>query len=110
MSVHETQTSHTDLLSPKITGFGLSYSIAVIFNALLMMLKEGSPAFRDFMAALTGHHWVTHGIFDLLVFFILGYVFTARGMRRDGNVLASYVVGSTVLAGLMIVGFFVIVG
>jgi len=110
MSVHETQTPDSVLLSPKITGFGLSYSIAVIFNALLMMLKEGSPGFRDFMAALTGHHWVTHGIFDLLVFFILGYVFTARGIRRDGNVLASYVVGSTVLAGLMIVGFFVIVG
>ncbi len=110
MSVHETQTTGFDLLSPKITGFGLAYSIAVIFNALLMMLKETSPAVRDLMVALTGHHWVTHGVLDLLVFVILGYVFAARGMRWDGNRLSAYVVGSTVLSGLLIVGFFVIIG
>jgi len=110
MSVNETHQGGSELMSPKITGYGLAYSIAVIFNALLMMLKEGIPAVHNFMTLLTGHHWVTHGVLDLLVFVAFGMLFTARGIEWDGNKLATYVVGSTVLAGLMIVGFFVIIG
>ncbi len=107
MSVKQAQGP--ELMSPNVTGFGIAYSVAVIFNALLMMLKESYPAVHNLMAVV-GHHWVTHGVLDLLVFLILGYIIAARGVQWDGGKLAGWVAGSTILAGLLIVGFFVIVG
>jgi len=99
----------SDMVNAKITGYGKAYSIAVIFNALLMMAKESSPALLGFMKAL-GHHWVSHGAFVLIVFFGLGMYFSSTGKQMSGSSLVNWIVGSTILGGLMIMGWFIIVG
>lgn len=91
-------------------GFGLSYSITVLLSALLVILKELSPAVHDGLAAITGHHWVTHGLLNLIVFVVLGFVLSrsAASASMDGTKLVNYVVGSTVVSGIIIAGFFLV--
>lgn len=90
------------------TGFGVSYAITSILSALLVVLKERSGAVHDGLAAITGHHWVTHGLLDLVVFLVLGLVLSriCSGMRMTANVLIMIIVGATVLSGLIIVGYY----
>lgn len=92
--------------------FALSASIAILFNTVLTWVKESSPALHDWMAALTGHHWTTHSIFDLIVFFGLGVVFMSTGTadRMSGATLIKTVIGCTVAGGLGLLGWFLIAG
>jgi uncharacterized membrane protein SirB2 len=60
---------------------------------------------------LTGHHWTTHGIADVLLFVVLGFVFMSRGTaeRFAPMRLVQILVGSVVLAGLGLAAWFVLV-
>ncbi len=109
MATNTTNSTDNDMVNAKIAGYGKAYSIAVIFNALLLWVKESYPPVLDFMKAL-GHHWVSHGAFVLIVFFGLGLYFSSTGKEMSGTSLVNWIVGSTLLGGLMIVGWFVVVG
>ena len=61
-------------------GFGLSAAITVLFNVILAFIKDSWPALNSFMASLTGHHWRTHGLADVILFVLLGWFFTTRGI------------------------------
>jgi|SRR5438094_3789594 len=90
------------------TGFGVAYTITSVLSALLVVLKERSGAIHDGLAAITGHHWVTHGLLNLIVFLVLGLVLSriGNGMRTTASVLIMSIVGATVLSGLIIVGYY----
>lgn len=90
-----------------IVGFGISYAIASIFSAILVVFKESTPAVHDFLVAVTGHHWATHGVFNLIIFLVLGYILSARNIEMSSDALVKTVVGSTVLSGLIITGYFI---
>lgn len=98
----------TDDIGASATGFGASYAIASVLSALLVVLKERSGAVHDGLAAITGHHWVTHGLLSLIVFLVLGLVLSriGSGMRMTADVLIMIIVGATVLSGLIIVGYY----
>jgi len=103
---HATQSD--EFVSSTTAGFGVAYAITCIVNALIMIVKESSEAVHDAMAAITGHHWVTHGLLDLFVFVVLGYILSRNDrLRMTGTGLASTIVGGTVIGGLIVVGFFV---
>ena len=62
-------------------GFGISLAIIAIVNGLITVGKELVPAVKDIstsVGSLIGisHHWVGHGIIILLLFVILGFVFS----------------------------------
>jgi uncharacterized membrane protein YadS len=59
-----------------IPGFGLSFLVVSIFNGLLTIMKEESAGLKNWMAHLLGHHWVTHGVFVIILFFVLGWLFS----------------------------------
>lgn len=63
---------------------------------------------KTLMAGVTGHHWVTHGVLNLIVFLILGWVLAKTPLATRTSVGASIasVVGATVLGGLVTAGFF----
>jgi hypothetical protein len=107
-----TSTGNVQKLDPASAAFALSASVTFIFNTLLAWVKDSVPALNSFMASLTGHHWTTHSIFDLIVFVGLGFVFMKTGTaeRMNGATLVNIVIGSAIAGGLGLLGWFLIAG
>jgi hypothetical protein len=55
--------------------FVLAAVITILFNTALAWAKDGFPALNNAMKRLTGHHWTTHGLADLVLFAGLGLIF-----------------------------------
>jgi len=89
-------------------GFGVSFLIASIFNGLLIVAKENYAPLKNWMKSLSGHHWITHGIFVIVLFTVLGYILSKAGLEKkiDADKTSGLVIAGTVLGGLIIVGFF----
>jgi hypothetical protein len=108
MASNDTNNPHESaLVSATISGWGMAYAYTVLFNAVLTVLKELTPPLLAVMKSL-GHHWVTQGALDIIVFVVLGILLTNTGKQLDGSKLASWIVGTTVLGGLIIFGFYLI--
>jgi len=94
--------------------FGLSLAVTSVLNALLVVIKElNEGTVLAWMKQATGHHWVTHGVFNLVVFVLLGFLFAAmsRGPTTKeafGN-LTGIVVGTVLASASTIAGFFLVV-
>jgi len=103
-----TSIGNAPKLGPASAAFALSASATFIFNTLLAWVKDSVPALNTFMASLTGHHWTTHSIFDLIVFVGLGFIFmkTGTAQRMDGMTLVRVVIGSAIISGLGLLGWF----
>lgn len=95
-------------LERRSTTWGLAAVVAILLNTVLTAAKEISAPLRDFMAMLTSHHWTTHGVWVLGAFALLGLLFNR--MRSTEHILPSRLVwlliGSTVVAGLGLLGLF----
>jgi hypothetical protein len=61
--------------------WGASLTLALLANGALVIAKEQSGAFRAGMAAMTGHHWTTHGVAVLVLFLAVGALFQALARR-----------------------------
>ena len=64
------------------------------------------------MAAITGHHWVTHGLINLILFVVLGWALSragkGQGVKISANGLVSCIVGAVVISGGLISGFYLL--
>jgi len=102
--------NNNQTLNNATAAFGLAAAVTVLFNTLLAWVKDSVPALNDFMAALTGHHWITHGLADIVVFIVLGFIFmqtrTAANMAPM-RVITTLVV-AVVVAGLGLAGWFLV--
>ena len=49
---------------------------------LVKQNKNSWPALNSFMAVLTGRHWRTHGLTDVILFFLLGWLFLRNDPAR----------------------------
>jgi hypothetical protein len=89
-------------------GLGVSFFVAGLFNALLIIAKESYAPLKDWMKSLSGHHWTTHGIFVIVLFIILGFVLskTTLDEKIDAAKTSLFIIAGTVFGGLIIVGFF----
>jgi len=92
--------------------FGLSFAITSLISALLVILKESNEeTVLAWMKAATGHHWITHGIIDIILFVVLGWVLSmpnsGQGLKISANALIGNIVASTLISGLLIAGFFI---
>ena len=70
-------------LSVAATAFGLSAAVSILFNTALACVKDAYPPVFRFMAALTGHHWITQGLADLILFLVLGFALMLAGAKPD---------------------------
>ncbi|MFK5997925.1 MAG: hypothetical protein QM492_07430 [Rhodobacterales bacterium] len=98
------QTHANTMLDAKTSGYVKAYAYTAIFNAILVLFKESFPIVHDVMASL-GHHWITHGVLDLLVFFGLGMLFAARNETMEGSKAVTYLIWSTIVGGGIIALF-----
>jgi hypothetical protein len=92
--------------------FGLSLAITSVLSAILMIIKESSHAVMNFMKTVTFHHWVTHGLFVIVSFVVLGWAFSRinndQGPGMTAERLIQLIVGSVVVSGVLIAGFYLI--
>lgn len=104
-------TSTSDRADAYATGFGLSFAITSVLSALLVVLKEmNEDSVLAAMKAITGHHWVTHGILDVVLFVVIGMALAkgGHGMTMQADTLVKSIVGSIILSGLIVVGFYLL--
>ena len=98
----------TATLDKTTIGFGLSAAVVSIFNTLLVIFKELTPPFKNGMASAMGHHWTTHGVMVIVLFIVLGFVFTgivkadSWGAEKLGNTL----LWSVIIAGGALAAFY----
>lgn len=102
--------NHT--VSKYTTSFGLSLALASVLNALLVVVKEKSPAVQAEMKALTGHHWITHVVIVLALFaaggFLLAQFKRGQGLTLPVHRLIPTILAGVVAAGGIIVGFYLV--
>jgi hypothetical protein len=97
----------TNLLSKSTIGFGLSFAIVSIFNGLLVILKETNPSVMAWMTALTGNHWITQGVFNIILFLLLGFIFTKINLQKkfSASMMSNITIFATVVGVILIAGF-----
>ena len=98
--------SETSGLSKSARALGIALAVASVVNALLVVVKEKSPALQAEMKKLTGHHWITHVLFILALFLISGWVCSRLNLRFTTSKLITTLVSGIALAGLIILGFY----
>ena len=102
--------NHEVTVERTAAAFGLSAAVTILFNTVLAWVKDATPALNDLMKAATGHHWRTHGIVDVVVFFVLGYIFLVQGStKKITNGLTIGLVISAVVAGAGLAAWFFLV-
>jgi hypothetical protein len=98
-------------MSSSTKGFVLAAAIAVIFNTALAWAKDSFPALNNFMKSVAGHHWTTHGLFVLILFLVLGAIFTkSKAVSKiDPERLTTALIGSVMVASLGLALWYVFV-
>jgi hypothetical protein len=88
--------------------FGISLGLASLFNALLVIIKETNETTVLAWMKAAGHHWVTQGVLDFVVFIVLGFALAKFWQERrttPGKVTAA-AVGGVVVGALIIAAFY----
>jgi hypothetical protein len=109
---HGRLTMDTDETGRYTRSFGLSFAITSIVSAILVIVKESNEeTVLAWMKAATGHHWITHGLFDLVLFVLLGWALSklndGDGVRISANLLIGRIVGAVLISSLLIMGFYI---
>lgn len=98
-----------DEMKLNIRSLSYSTTLTIIFVVMLTLWSEISKSLKTFLASITGHHWVTKGVFSL-VFFVIVYFVISR-TRKDSvdsiHRIIYPVIIATVLGGIIIFGFYV---
>jgi hypothetical protein len=94
-----TTTQPAGRLDGAAGAFGVATAVTIVFNTALAWIKDAYDPLNSFMARLTSHHWITHGLFDLIVFLAVGIVLMRRGASFGGNRLLLAVIAATLAGG-----------
>jgi len=99
------------MVSKYISGFGESFLLTCLANSLLVIAKDENAVLKNWMKGLTGHHWITHGIFVISMFLALGLIFSSLNTGRNWTekTLISLVVAGVLLGGVILGGFMLLV-
>jgi hypothetical protein len=101
-------------ISRYTNSFGLSFALASVANAVLVVAKEKNPAVMAGMQKLTGHHWISHSAIILGIFAFFGLLLAqlngGQGVRITFNRLIAALVSGAVIGGLLIFGFYAMGG
>ncbi len=73
------------VLAPATTAFVLSAAVTILFNTALALAKDAYPPLNGWMKSMTGHHWTTHGLADLVIFLGLGFLVMKTGAAGKIN-------------------------
>jgi hypothetical protein len=94
-------------LNTSTISYVLSFAISSIFTSLLVIFKESNEGLKEWMANLTGHHWVTHGVFTILLFVFIGYILSKTNLPNKFSTkhLTNIIIWSSIIGAFLIIGF-----
>ena len=100
----------TSTLGRTNASFALAAAVSILVNTVLACAKDASKPLKDFMASICGHDWTTQGMFVVILFVLLGLIFSKTSLsgKIAGTRLVSLLVGSTVLSGVALFGWYVL--
>lgn len=89
-------------------GFGLSLVITTLLNAIILVIKETNASVMSAMKSALGHHWTTHGVLVLIVFVVLGFIFSGMKLENklDSGKMLKYIMWAVIISVIIIAGFF----
>ncbi len=90
------------------SAFVLAAGVAILFNTALAWAKDAYAPLNKFMGSVTGHHWTTHGLADVILFLGLGLIlFRAKvGEKIRPDRLISFLIWSVAVASIGLVAWF----
>lgn len=101
-------------INAQTRAFGLSLAITSVLSGVLVIAKETNAGLLGFMKTVTIHHWMTHGIFNLAVFLVLGLLLTksnnGQGPNINDETVLKVVVSGFLLSCALSAGFFLFAG
>ncbi len=80
-------------------------SIALIAAATIG--SELSAAFKQLLSSIGGHHWIGKSVLSVVVFGLLYLVFSKISDRRFTLKDTGLLIGTVIISGLAILGFYV---
>ena len=86
-------------------GFTRATSITLWFIVVITIVSELSKPFKNVLAGVTGHHWVTKGVLSLALFTLI--VLLSRSTSFHASKEVKHVVLSAILGGITILLFYV---
>ncbi len=93
----------------KISAAAWSASITMIIMVAVIVLAEYVTSFKSFLASLTGHHWVTKSVLEVILFVVL-FLVLGMVMKKDKKEPMKGIV-PTIIVGIasiiVLVGFFI---
>lgn len=89
-------------------GFGLSLVVTSLLNAVILIIKEKNDSVMSAMKAALGHHWTTHGAIIIIVFLVLGFIFSGMKIetKLDSGKMLKYIIWAVIISGVVVAGFF----
>ena len=86
----------------------MSLAITSVVNAIILVIKEKNDAVMSAMKAALGHHWTTHGVIVIIIFVVLGFVFSAMRLETkfDSHRTLKYIIWGVIIGGAITAGFF----
>ncbi len=104
----------TSTLNAQTRAFGLSAAVTCVASALLVVVKETNEGLLKFMKTITVHHWVTHGLFAVLLFLALGLLLArsnnGQGPAIGDDTVVKAVAGGFLLGCVIIAAFYLFIG
>jgi len=101
-----THTDTSSQVSRASAAFGWAAAITILFNSVLASAKDYYPPLNKAMAALTGHHWITHGLADVVLFFGLGLLLQRTPWAAKTAHLPAILVACVLAAAVGLLGWF----
>lgn len=101
-----------NIVSKYTISFGCSLTVSAVVNALLVVVKEKSPAVQAGLKKIAGHHWTGHSLVIIVLFLFLGWLLArfnqGRGPAFSANFVAKAVLAGVVAGTLIIIGFYLV--
>lgn len=96
-------------MKSKVSSAAWSANITMAVTVIVIIVAEYVASFKGFLASVTGHHWVTKGVLEVVLFTVL-FLLLSAVLKQDKKepmkaVLSTVVVGFTSIVVLL--GFFV---
>jgi hypothetical protein len=93
-----------------IIGVCQAATVAVILVAALTIMADLAPSLKDWLKATFSHHWIGKGVLALVAFILVLIISSPLTKNISAEKLGKWVnmlTLTTVLASLLIIGFFI---